>query len=38
MILTTVNGEFINRHDNEVELERDSWLEDTLHLSMESTL
>ncbi len=30
--------EFINRHGSEVELESNSWLEDTLHLSMEPTL
>jgi hypothetical protein len=30
--------EFINCDGREVELERDSWLEDTLHLSMEPTL
>jgi hypothetical protein len=30
--------EFINRHGSEVELESNSWLEDTLCLSMEPTL
>jgi hypothetical protein len=30
--------EFINHHGSEVELESDSWLKDTLHLSMEPTL
>jgi hypothetical protein len=30
--------EFINRHGSEVELESNSWLKDTLHLSMEPTL
>jgi hypothetical protein len=30
--------EFINHHGSEVELESNSWLKDTLHLSMEPTL
>jgi hypothetical protein len=30
--------EFINQHGSEVELESNSWLEDTLRLSMEPTL
>ena len=30
--------EFINRHGSEVELESNSWLKDTLCLSMELTL
>ncbi len=30
--------QFINRHGSENELESNSWLEDNLHLSMESSL